>query len=314
MRALPQNFSESNIAGLRAGVNKEVEMNNSNMLNMQLFIDHWHSKGKISDDSIFRNKTFWDGRADYWDRKVTKGDTDLEIINRIVDFLLDHELLFKGAEVIDIGCGPGKFVTRFAETADHVTALDISENMLLRAKENVKKAGHENVSFVCAPFQDIVLEEMGWKKKFDLVFASLCPAVASYESMQTISTMSKSYCFNRTYSYRRTDLLDNMHQAVLNRERDTSHNLNSIICTYAVLYLMGYYPSVVYMDTNTCYKHDLTDESAWEYAMLLDRSKEPDAETLKKVQAYLESVTIDGVFLENVYTKSALFWWDVNIK
>ena len=282
--------------------------------NMQFFIDHWQGKRKIPDDSIFRNKTFWDGRANYWDQTVTKGDTDLKIVHNTVNYLKDNGLLFEGASVIDIGCGPGKFVAQFAETASHVVGLDLSDEMLLCAKENAAKAGRDNVSFVSAAFQDIDPKEMGWEKKFDLVFASLCPIVSNLESLKKISSMSKSYCFNRTYSYRVTDPLDDMHLAVVGCKRDTTFNLNSIICTYAVLYFLGYYPNVAYLDSNTSYEHKLTDKSAWEYAMLLDRSKEPSTDRLEKVQAYLESVTTNGVFSENVITKSALFWWNVNTK
>jgi len=288
-------------------------MNDHKELNLQLFIDHWKS-GKTKNDSVSHNKTFWDERAGFWEKTVIKGETDLDIINYIEKLLLDEGMLFKGAEVIDIGCGPGKFVASFAKTAGHVTALDFSDNMLIYAKENAKKAGRDNISFVSAPFQDIDPKEMGWEKKFDLVFSSLCPIVGNYESMLKISAMSKAYCFNRMYAYRKNELLDNMRRALMGYEWETSINTNSIICTYAVIALMGYYPRVVYMDTDSSYAHTLDDTSAREYAALLDRSKEPDAEMMKKVQAYLETVTVDGVFTENIRTKSALIWWNVNEK
>jgi len=281
-------------------------------MDIQYFADNWHSK---SSSDIWQDKSFWDERADNWVKNfdsVSTGDGDGKVIQDIEKLLLDEGILFSGAEVIDIGCGPGKYSARFAKTAAHVTALDLSDSMLFHAGENAKKAGCHNISFVSAPFQHVVPSEYGWEKKFDLVFSSLCPAVASYESMQKICDMSKGYCFNRTFAYRNNDFLDEMHRVLMGTERNSPFKSNSLICTFGILSLMGYFPGIRYMDTYTCYRHELGEHSARDYAMLLNHKKEPEPEMLKEVQAYLESAAVDGVVTENVHAKSALIWWNIN--
>jgi|GEM_PF-349331 len=281
-------------------------------MEIQYFVDHWHSKDS---GDIWQDKSFWDERADHWVKhfdSVSTGDGDNKIIRDIEKLLLDEGMLFPGAEVIDIGCGPGKYSAQFANTAAHVTALDLSDSMLSHAKASAESAGRRNVSFVSAPFQHVDPKEYGWEKKFDLVFSSLCPAVASYESLQKICSMSKGYCFNRTFAYRNNDLLYDMHQAVIGSEKNAPFNADSLICTLGILYLMGYFPSVRYMDTFTCYRHELGAHSARDYTMLLNHRKEPDPQLLNAVQAYLDHVAKDGFVTENVHAKSALIWWHVN--
>lgn len=55
--------------------------------------------------------------------------------------LRQHELDIAGRDVLEIGCGTGKNTEWLAEHAESVTALDLSPEMLARAKARVK-AGH----------------------------------------------------------------------------------------------------------------------------------------------------------------------------
>ncbi len=71
----------------------------------------------------------------------------------------------RGEFVLDVGCGTGLFFSHIAEKAGVVVGLDISRELLLKAKERAKK--QENVFVVLAdadylPFADAF---------FDLVFA-----------------------------------------------------------------------------------------------------------------------------------------------
>ncbi len=67
----------------------------------------------------------------------------------------------------EIGCGTGKNTVWFAEKAKHVTAVDLSEEMLVKAKEKVST---ENVEFIQA---DITKEWTFRNGSYDLVSFSL---------------------------------------------------------------------------------------------------------------------------------------------
>lgn len=71
------------------------------------------------------------------------------------------------ADCLEIGCGTGKNTEWLLTKADHITAVDLSEEMIARAKEKIKS---DKVSFLQA---DIIKEWDFTNKKFDLISFSL---------------------------------------------------------------------------------------------------------------------------------------------
>ncbi|MER2998949.1 class I SAM-dependent DNA methyltransferase [Pontibacter populi] len=69
--------------------------------------------------------------------------------------------------VLEIGCGTGKNTVWLADKADHITAVDFSEEMLAKAKE---KVASDKVNFVQA---DITKDWTFLEGKYDLVTFSL---------------------------------------------------------------------------------------------------------------------------------------------
>ncbi|TKH45960.1 hypothetical protein C1I60_05865 [Paenibacillus terrae] len=45
-------------------------------------------------------------------------------------------------------------------------------------EESIKPSIKGNVKIVQEPFEELSIEANGWKSKFDLVFASMCPAIS----------------------------------------------------------------------------------------------------------------------------------------
>lgn len=76
--------------------------------------------------------------ADYADKRAY--DFVLKVIDEVVK-------LDKSAEILDVGCGPGKWSVLFAKKFDSTTAIDVSPNMILLARENAGKHNLGNISF-----------------------------------------------------------------------------------------------------------------------------------------------------------------------
>jgi ubiquinone/menaquinone biosynthesis C-methylase UbiE len=53
-----------------------------------------------------------------------------------------------GSKVLDVACGPGLVALQLAETAGHVTGLDLTPAMLDKARELQRQRGLENLSWV----------------------------------------------------------------------------------------------------------------------------------------------------------------------
>ena len=61
--------------------------------------------------------------------------------------------------VVDFGCGPGFFTVELARRAKRVVAVDISAEMLKKAKNKASEAGVKNVEFLQSKGTNIQLED-----------------------------------------------------------------------------------------------------------------------------------------------------------
>ncbi|HSN10218.1 MAG TPA: class I SAM-dependent methyltransferase, partial [Hanamia sp.] len=99
--------------------------------------------------------------ADQYDHNVNK-TRDLEALS-LRETL--SEIEFKSC--LEIGCGTGKNTGWLIHKATHITAVDLSEEMLSKAKEKIKSS---KVNFRLA---DITKDWNFVKKKYDLITFSL---------------------------------------------------------------------------------------------------------------------------------------------
>lgn len=75
----------------------------------------------------------WNSRAEHWGR-------DGQPAPEFLDIYEQHQGEF-GKKVLDIGCGKGRYIKFLAQRGGEVTGIDLSEEMLNGAKEELKKSG-----------------------------------------------------------------------------------------------------------------------------------------------------------------------------
>lgn len=95
-------------------------------------------------------------------------------IDAETDFIIRQSDLDHSKAVIDLGCGPGLYVQRFAQTGAKVLGVDISERSLRYATENIGTQ-YQNARFAQMNYLDMKLEE-----KFDvatLIFYDFCALI-----------------------------------------------------------------------------------------------------------------------------------------
>ncbi len=102
-------------------------------------------------------KEFWDETAK---RFGEKGDfrpvllpSSKGLLNWYTDYLQNSSLKsildrFSGKKILDIGCGVGRWSERIALRQASIVGLDLSKQMIRKAKERVKKKKLENVDLV----------------------------------------------------------------------------------------------------------------------------------------------------------------------
>ena len=92
----------------------------------------------------------------------------------VADLIADHELLinhewFKGKDVIDCGCGGGRWSYGFAKLGANVTATDINQSAIDATKEELKDIDVKK-EFILTPLEDLY-KHLPEGKKFDLAWS-----------------------------------------------------------------------------------------------------------------------------------------------
>ncbi len=105
---------------------------------------------------------FWDGAADSYAKSPIKDKEAYEYtLGRIKSYLSDTD------RVLEVGCGTGSTALLLAPGVAHITASDISNNMIRIAQQKASSQSVQNVRFVTSDLFDSTLD----KGPYDAVLA-----------------------------------------------------------------------------------------------------------------------------------------------
>lgn len=118
----------------------------------------------MSDSKRLSRERFNQYAAGYVSSKTHATGTDLDRLVAIADPKADWH-------VLDIATGGGHTALKFAPHVAHVTATDLTPNMLEAARQHITGQGIENVEFKIADAEDLPFED----EQFDLVTCRIAP-------------------------------------------------------------------------------------------------------------------------------------------
>lgn len=253
-------------------------------------------------------QAFWDGRADEFNTKGQKSQGNKRL-NSVLELLVSKGMLKEDGKVLDIGCGPGKHSIEFAKQTKSVTGVDISPKMLEFARENAQQAGLENVTFDTLDWEFADLKSLGWEKKFDLVFASMCPGINSRKTLEKMVNASKGFCFISTFVERTDSVRDILSSYIEwhNAKRDFS---NTIYCAFNILWMMGYRPEITYLDTEWENVYTL-EKSISMYTSHFEVSQTLSNEQKVYISDYLSEISENDQVKEKINAKIAWMYWKI---
>lgn len=259
-----------------------------------------------SSEDVSKIQDYWDMRAEEFNDDVfTKEGNQRN--STIIDLLISKGMLNEDMEVLDIGCGPGKYSMEFSRKAKKVTGIDISPKMISFAKENSKKIGATNTDFMLIPWGQLDLDKQKWTKKYDLVFASTCPGINNSENLMKMVKASKGYCFLSCFANRTDKIKDEFNRVVFGQSTNSRGN-NKIYYIFNILWQQGLYPEICYQDTE--WKSQWTLEKAIEVCSLqFGKKLEDGTELKKKGENYLASIVKNGIIKETTSSKIAWIYW-----
>ncbi len=143
----------------------------NNGLNMELLVN----AERRPDLNITNQEPFWDDphiseqmlKAHLdpeWDAASYKHNT----IEQIVEWQVKYLNLNKGKRILDLGCGPGLYTTRFSQYGLEVVGMDYSRNSINYAKHYAETNGL-NIRYL---YQDYLT--MDYNCEFDVIFLIYC--------------------------------------------------------------------------------------------------------------------------------------------
>jgi SAM-dependent methyltransferase len=219
----------------------------------------------------------------------------------LLDFVLEN--LSGHQSFLNIGAGNGRWTVPAANIVSSVTAVEPSDSMLEMLRENITKAGLENIRILKARWEEVETEP------HDIVSCTH----AIYEAVDFFAFIRKmeKNARERCYLVLRLPPSDGITGELFQEIYGHPYDSPNAILAYNALYSMGIYPNVVVEEDI----HHWTDNSIEEAFLRAKKhlSLNPDSDTgyddmimdtLKRRLRYSEGSYIwpDGM-------RAVLFWW-----
>jgi SAM-dependent methyltransferase len=128
--------------------------------------------------------------SDCWNRRAarftaqTQENSVVERIMKVVHMLGHKDALKRDSRVLDIGSGPGNFAIPIARRVRQVVALDPESEMLEILAKRAAEAEVVNIVPVRQSWEEVDLDQAGWRGSFDAVLALMVPPFNGVANLQ----------------------------------------------------------------------------------------------------------------------------------
>ncbi len=257
----------------------------------------------------FSTPEYWNQVASSYDRN--KEETKSRRLSKTLELFKRKNFLFKGMEVLDIGCGTGTLAMELARQGVKVTALDFSENMLEQCRQSIAPDIRDNITLLCEDWHSLDIEKKGWKKKFDLVIAFMSPGVASPESFYKMMDTSKNGCAIRGWAAKRNHpIMAFLWEKIMGGVLEDAPQ--SILLKINLLFSLGFFPDLTFDTLEWDQDVTVDEELESELAFFRKVSGKFDAELESVIRPYLESISENGRIIRAHKGLTATAVWSVN--
>ena len=255
----------------------------------------------------------WDKIAEEWS-KTPKEEQDKKnkMCADLAHYLAEKGVINAESSVVDIGCGFGGNAMEFASIVKQVTCSDISPRMLDFCRDAAAERGLTNLDYLACDFHAFDIEAGGWSKKYDLVFTSLSPALNGLGSVKKVNRVSRRWCFNNSFIYRKDSLRNAVLQNVFGKPATNIWTGDSTYCLFNILWQMDCSPEVTYYNETISSQCRLGMDLVRHIVKTIIRDREPSAADFQKVYDFLaESMAVDGIVTKTVESRFAWTLWNV---
>lgn len=271
----------------------------------------WNQSDPQGKQPVDRDKSIamWNNRARRFAHNTANNQDNIARRELVFRFLADCGVELKGATVLDIGAGPGNYALPMAKVAKEVVVLDPAPNMLEIIKQRAEASGLSNISYISTPWEDIDLDALGWRGKFDLVFASVVPGVKDVPTLAKMIAASRKYCYLSKFAGERKN---NIQHKIWQRLMGKSRNLHSmdVFLPWNLLYAWGYFPHTKFVASNWENKEpiEMMEKRMCDWFARFDDLPANYRQVIRQV---LEEEAVNGMVTEKVNSHLGLMVWHV---
>ncbi len=210
-----------------------------------------------------------------------------------------------GAAILDIGCGTGTYTLPLARDAAMVTGLDDSTRMIERLTASISNSCLQNVRTVMASWKDIDILQAGFEKAFDIVWASMTPAVRTPEDFIKLEKCSKNWCVYIGWGGKREDSLM--------KEVFDLHGLKfgpppGVTEAYNILLQSGKTPTLDYFETSWDWTGSVDEAMEYMEFFIEMQGGNPDRGLIETALGRHER---QGMVSHTTYAKEGIMVWQV---
>lgn len=276
--------------------------------NGRYWAEFWEQATRLGKNRGPMQSGFWDNMAGRFAKNVPAGREERRL-KSVIDLIETTGLDIAGAEVLDIGAGTGSLAIPLARKGATVTAVDFSAEML---KTLEKRADRENASIartVLASWDEVDLDAEGFRKKFDLVIASMTPAVRSPDAFDLMLEAAKGVCYYSGWVNREWDpAFYDLYRLLFDEEfREGLHNFS---LPFMDLYLKGYRPAVR-INREVWRNEETIDDMVDTVSGFFSATKDVDEEMKSRMKEYFLARTENGRYVSETVATTAMMVWDM---
>ncbi len=248
----------------------------------------------------------------WWDRRAARfaAQTGLEEGQRrvagVLHMLGHQDALQPDAEVLDIGCGPGNYALPLARRVRKVIALDPSEAMLAILRERAAAEGITNIETACLPWEEVDLDRLGWRGRFNLVLAVMCPGIHDAATLQKMMAASHHSCFFSGFARREEPAQQELWRRLFQEEMPPF--AADVFYIFHLLFAWGYCPSLAMTSRRIRREQDLS-EAVEELAEVLAAYLEVTPPVRQEIFELVTEMSRDTRFCqEKIFVEGNLAW------
>ncbi len=252
----------------------------------------------VSKKKMIRSST---EMVEYWNHFAPKYDQvhspvkQNPRVQKVIEILQAEEFLTPDTALLDIGCGPGNYSLPLAEICRSVTALDGAAGMCQQLQKKVGQLGIDNIEVMHRLWEEIDLEKEQMVNKYDLVFASMTEAVSDYPTLEAMNRASRDKCCLIFWADNGKNRARSELWELIFKEADPGYGMASVIYPFNLLYSLGYFPSMRFIDSEWSNEEpveEAVDSLARLFWLYIDIS--PEIKDI--ISRYVKENAIDGVF------------------